>query len=325
METSESTLINQSLTTAYNYIQTGRSEKAIPLLGIAQKFSKSPLVADLLSLSKGLSDAGLQKRLADEFGVVWCGENLDGKTIEVFCDQGMGDIIQMLRYIYMMKTRWPSCYVVLCCYAYYDAMAHLIAEIDYVDSFVPCHETCDYFVNFFSLPTILSDIKVPFQYPAHFKEVMKSPIPHQPTLIVKRRRVKSVGVAWRSNPNNELAVIKTIPDEIIRGLASDRYELFSLDPSKCLDFMKPLVLANLHDTALQISALDCVVSVDTVVLHLAGAMKARTFGLIPDDCDPRWDGYGYGCEWYPSVTLIRQQGDWTKAVAEVKRCIEYLC
>jgi ADP-heptose:LPS heptosyltransferase len=62
------------------------------------------------------------------------------------------------------------------------------------------------------------------------------------------------------------------------------------------------------DTAALINAMDCVVTVDTSILHLAGAMGKRTYGLLNHkDPDPRWKI----ANWYESVTLI--EGDWSDA------------
>jgi hypothetical protein len=328
-------LINQSLAAVYNCIYTGRPNEAINMLEVVQRIEpENPLVPDffrLIAAKSGLCD---QPELAEKFGKEWGGENLDGCTIEVFCDQGMGDTINMLRYLYLLKTRW-NCHIVLNCYAYFEQFERLFKDIDYIDEFVKFHKTCDYFTNVFSLPTILSGIELPIYYPAHFALVMQKGVPPQPMLpayptfssadaLNNLPEKPRVGVAWKSNPDNQLSLIKSIQLDVVENLKSPMYDLWSLHPDECPSFMNKIQLKDLYDTAAVISCLDYVISVDTVVLHLAGAMQTPTFGLIPDGCDPRWGTEGDATVWYPSVKLIRQNGDWLNAVIRAKESIESL-
>jgi len=328
----QSKMINQSLAAAYNCIHTGRPNEAANMLGVVQRIEPdNPLVPEffrLIAAKSGLCD---EPEIA-EFGNFWGGENLNGCTIEVFCDQGMGDTVNMLRYLHLMKNRW-SCRIVLNCYAYFEQFERLLKDVPYIHEFVKYHKTCDYFTDIFCLPTILSDIKLPIQYPAHFAMVLEKGVPPQPILpayatfssadalnnIPEKPRV---GVSWMSNPENQLSTKKSIPLEIIEKLQSPMYDLWSLHPDECPPFMNKIRLRDLYDTAAVVSCLDYVVSVDTVVLHLAGAMQAPTYGMIPDGCDPRWGTENDLTEWYPSVTLIRQEGDWLCAIKEVKECLE---
>lgn len=337
----QSKMINQSLAAAYNCIHTGRPNEAANMIGVVQQIEPdNPLVPEFFRLIAAKSGLCNEPEIA-EFGNFWGGENLNGCTIEVFCDQGMGDTINMLRYLQLMKARW-SCHIVLNCYAYFEQFERLFRDVPYIDEFVKYHKTCDYFTDIFCLPTILSDIKLPIQYPAHFSLVMEKGVPPQPILeaspqlsdawhgIQSRYRefydpTPNVGVAWKTNPENQLLYQKkSIPTEIIERLKSDRYHLYSLCPDECPDFMRKIDLCDLYDTTAVIHGLDYIVSVDTVVLHLAGATGSTTFGLIADDCDPRWGTEGDTTVWYPSAKLIRQDGDWSNAVDKVKEAIESL-
>jgi len=330
----QSSLISQSLAMAYNYINTGRPNKAVEMLGVVQRIEpENPLVPKFFQLIAANNGLCSQPELA-EFGNLWGGENLDGATIEVFCDQGMGDTVNMLRYLYIMKERW-SCKIILNCYAYFEQFKRLIEEVDYIDEFVRFHKQCDYHTNIFSLPAILYKVDLPVYYPAHFSLIMEKVVPSQPKLtahstfstcrdVIERVFEKpAIGVAWRSNPDNILSLTKSVPTNIIEQLVSDSYDLYSLDPNECPAFMKKLELRDLYDTTAAINCLQHIVSVDTVVLHLAGAVGVPTFGLIPDDCDPRW-GTEEKTVWYPSVKLARQQADWAKAVKSVKEALESL-
>jgi ADP-heptose:LPS heptosyltransferase len=73
------------------------------------------------------------------------------------------------------------------------------------------------------------------------------------------------------------------------------------------------------DDARVMSALDLVISVDTMTAHLAGALGRNTWTLLPFDADWRWMKDREDCPWYPTMRLFRQQrqGDWSGLVAEV--------
>ncbi len=76
---------------------------------------------------------------------------------------------------------------------------------------------------------------------------------------------------------------------------------------------------NFYDTALAIDNLDYIISVDTSVVHLSGAMGKPTFVLLPYNPDWRWGLEGNKTEWYDSVTLFRQKeiNDWDTVFTEL--------
>lgn len=323
--TQTSEFVNQALATVYNFLNTSRPNKAVQLLGVVTQINaNAEFVSDFWDLIAWDWDHGRRPDdILYEFGYLWRGEDLNGKSIEVMCDQGMGDIINMLRYLKEMKNRW-DCRIVLNCYAYHKELERLMADIDYVDEFVKYHKQCDFHTNIFSIAAILTGVELEVYYPANFDLIMAKPIPPQPLIggwpLEDDGRTK-IGVAWQSNRENVLSTIKSIDTEIIETLVSDHYELYSLNPAQCPPFMKATSLNDLLDTVKLMETLDAVVSVDTVVLHLAGAMGITTFGLIPTDADPRWEG-GSPSVWYPSVTLVKQNGSWTNTVRKLKDQLE---
>jgi ADP-heptose:LPS heptosyltransferase len=70
--------------------------------------------------------------------------------------------------------------------------------------------------------------------------------------------------------------------------------------------------------------MDVVISVDTVIAHLAGAMGKKTFLLLPDKSSFLWMGERNDSPWYPSIKIFRQEtlGDWKKPIKEIIKCLK---
>lgn len=308
--------IDQSLALCNNYVHTGQEGKAEDLLKMLSRVAPESKTVNFIKASR----YGMLSPTMGERWISCYTQPLDGKSIEVFCDQGMGDIINMLRYLEEMKRRW-DCRVVLNCYAHFDQMKDLMEDVSCVDRFLKFHERCDYHTNIFTIPCILNDIDP--EYPPNFDELLGTEIPEQSLIEVTppaRQSRFSVGVVWRSNPNNILMVKKSMDVEEMRTLKNENTLLYSLVPGGSADFLATKPLENLKNTALLISVLDVVVSVDTAVLHLAGAMGKTTFALLPKVADVRW-GKEDTTVWYPSVRLFRQEkkNDWQTPLSRVKR------
>ena len=314
-------VVNQTLATCNNYLYTGRPNKAVKLLEVVKRIDpdNSAMKKMFLYISSVVAEGPLPD-MADVFGRNWNREDLDDKSIEVFCDQGMGDTINLLRYLYTMKSFWPRCRIVLNNYAFHHEFKGLLEQVNVIDELTNSHVKCDYHTNILCLPSLLNRLSVEGHYPTPWAAVLNTPIPQQPLLsakeVTKSPDRPCAGISWRSNPNNVLSKYKSISDEEVEVLKESGVNMYSLMP------LHNSVLApieTLADTAAVIKSMDVVVSVDTVVLHLAGAMGKATFGLLPKTADPRWADEETTV-WYPSVRLIRQtiEGDWTEPLRQVK-------
>lgn len=111
------------------------------------------------------------------------------------------------------------------------------------------------------------------------------------------------------------------PYDAIEGFA-----WFSLQLGEALPRAPALAQADIRLTAAAISALDLVVSVDTMIAHLAGALGRPCWVLLPAACDWRW-GHGAETPWYPSLRLFRQPepGDWQGPLAALACALRQAC
>jgi ADP-heptose:LPS heptosyltransferase len=85
-------------------------------------------------------------------------------------------------------------------------------------------------------------------------------------------------------------------------------------------------LSDVDEMAALLQSLDCVITADNSVAHLAGALGCRTLIMLSCSADWRWKSDGATSPWYPSVQLYRQPrpGDWSTVAAQVAQALEAL-
>lgn len=236
----------------------------------------------------------------------WKGEPLAGKSILVWYEQGLGDQIQMCRFAKTLKARGAA-HVALGCR---PTLVDLMATTPGADEIIPVPRDAkivirryDCWTRFFSLPGRL--------------DVTLNDIPAEPYLSAPeahRARWKGasgVGLAWRASPTGFNGQNKSLPDEAAQRLLD--LGVMSLDPADS-------GVADFADTAAIVEQLDLVISVDSSVAHLAGAMGKPCWTLLPRlHCDWRWGRSRADTPWYPAMRLYRQQtvGDWGPVIDQV--------
>lgn len=140
-------------------------------------------------------------------------------------------------------------------------------------------------------------------------------IPAAPYLRVPRdprRRPQGIGIFWRSRSTET-------PTRLARNIAfrnleplAEEFDFVSLQP-------EDTGLSDWHDTATLIQDFELVVTIDTAVAHLAGALGVPVWIMLAVDCDWRWMQRRADSPWYSSARLFRQPapGDWKSVVAAV--------
>ena len=319
--------VMQGVAMANNYFHTGRPNKAIEMLLAVKSIDADNNLAELMMQKICCDQFRIQPpNLSEHFGLNWLGENLDGKSIQIFCDQGMGDTINLLRYVQLLKKEY-DCKIILNYYAFFNQFERILQNQEYIDFFTPFHVKCDYHTNIMSLPAILNGIELYVYYPANFEIILNTPLPNQVNfgqLSGKKLEGKTkIGIVWQTNADNPLSEQKSIELNELNNLSSIDANFYCLQPLKFeSNWIQSLPIEDLHDTASFITSCDYVISVDTAVLHLAGVLGVKTFALIPFDSDPRWEKSNL-TKWYPSVELFRQNEDldWSKPIDQIKNKI----
>jgi hypothetical protein len=263
---------------------------------------------------------------------MWLGEgSIDGKTMLVHADEGLGDSIQFARYIPLLADRGARVILVVD-----DPLYHLMSGMAGVSecllrSEVVVPPTFDLHCALSSLPlafgTRLETIPAPKSYMPQAEESRLKAWQERLGAHDKLR----VGLVWSGNPNHKNDQNRSVPLSMLARILETDAEFISLQ-KRLRDYDREALFAekrildltdHLHDfgeTAALISCLDLVISVDTSVAHLAGAMGCQTWILLPYTPDYRWLLDRDDSPWYPTARLFRQnkERDWTNVLDQVR-------
>jgi tetratricopeptide (TPR) repeat protein len=267
---------------------------------------------------------------------------LTDSELIVWSEQGIGDGIQFCRYLPMLKARNVK----------YRLLAHAPLLSFYKDWMGLGDQVClnlDTNPSNDSRPNI-SMLSLPYLFQTELSTVpsatpyLRAPGSTPPHLSVRQAPGGlNIGVAWASNPSNRYMYRhKSIPlADLIQPLIDlvdlDLIELHSLQVGSDVEQLDPWrdhqrvfdwndVVDNFSDTAYVINQLDLVISVDTAVAHLAGALNKQTWLLLPHNADFRWLHQRDDSPWYPTMRLFRQKsrGDWQSVISELQAALNGL-
>lgn len=262
----------------------------------------------------------------------WQGESIRGKRIFLYPEQGLGDTIQCVRYVPLLAARGAE--VILEVQPGLERLMKSIAGVSHVHRPGQYRGSYDLHCPLMSLPrafgTDLSNIPadVPYLTPD--------------SLDVERwaERVDSpglrVGLVWSGNPSHTRDRLRSIPLQQLREiLAVPGVRFYALQKGPGLrqltevaESLRPVVLdeelKDFGDTAAAIANFDLVITVDTAVAHLAGALGKPVWILVAKSADWRWLRDRTDSPWYPTAKLFRQEvlGDWTDVLEQLRADLE---
>jgi len=269
---------------------------------------------------------------------VWDGSDLRGKTILVFAEQGLGDTLQFIRYVPLLTQQGATVKIVC-----QTPLVELLRNVEGVSQIFPFEDTLtasfDCYIALLSLPHLLGTTlqTIPAKIP-YITATKSLPLPIPPETKFK------VGIVWASGfRSSELKLFniyksKTCPVDLFVNLLSiPGVTLYSLQVGKdSTDLDKHLPhpqivnltpqIQDFTDTAAFVNQLDLVITVDTSVAHLIGAMGKPVWILLPHFPDWRWLLGRRDTPWYPTMRLFRQTtlGDWAGVMQEIALCLNSL-
>jgi hypothetical protein len=247
---------------------------------------------------------------------VWRGEALRDKRVLVRCYHGLGDTIQFIRFAAPLRqlARHTVFWV-------QPELLELAKAAPGVDRAIPLHE---------GAPDVAYDLDIEIMELPHALRITPQTLGRGVPYLFARfageadnaSSRKRVGLVWRAGTWNPS---RSIPIELLmRARAAAGVDLVSLqldaDPAEiaaldATDWRR----ADVYLLATRLMTLDLVITVDTMVAHLAGALGRPVWTLLPADCDWRWMEGRSDSPWYPSMRLFRQRhaGRWRDVLDDV--------
>jgi Flp pilus assembly protein TadD len=259
---------------------------------------------------------------------LWLGrEDLAGKTILLHAEQGLGDTLQFCRYATMVAARGAR--VILEVPPTLVGLMRTLAGPSEVLARGAALPPFDFHCPLMSLPLAFGSTLDTVPAPPGYLRADADKVAAWAALLGPARKPR-VGVAWRGSQSHKDDHRRSIGVEAFAGMLTPACEFVSLqdrrDPG---DVALPAAgrlreygdrLADFTDTAALCAAMDLVVTVDTSIAHLAGALGKPAWILLPANADWRWLLAREDSPWYPHARLIRQQpGEaWNAVLARVR-------
>lgn len=258
----------------------------------------------------------------------WEGQDIRGKTLRLIAgDIYLGDAVQFVRFARAAKEAGARVIAEVP-----KRLRSLLRTVEGIDSVTPPHDRAadaDYESHaFWLLFTLRESVErliggeAYIHSPADLRAAWRDRIPRSPGL--------SVGLVWRGSPwrirdrygrrsmtLEDLRPLASVPNIRLYSLqyGEGRTELLEANPP----FPAVDLAPDLPNTCAAMESLDIVVTIDTGIAHLAGALGKRTFLMLPYDACFRWMVDRDDTPWYRSLRLFRQTtpGEWSDVVAAV--------
>lgn len=273
----------------------------------------------------------------------WQGQDLKGKSIVIWTEFGLGDEIMFARFASTFKSLGAQ-HVAIVCQKPLVRLFHGLIDIDHVISSdeVQGLGAYDYWVYPHSIPAYYSLEKN--GVPNHFPYITLDSGLIKNTMVAVPNKKKGwlrIGLVYQGNPTHENDQLRSIFNlnilaDIFRLPNIDWVVLQKGDPERIrsdfesLPFYQLLSISfmgeylnDFQDSAHVCNELDLLISVDTSIVHLAGALGVPACLLLPTFVDWRWGVNRANSEWYPAIELFRQKitGDWRFPVTQLLQSI----
>jgi hypothetical protein len=268
------------------------------------------------------SHAGIPcQHLPRHLQYVWDGQPLDGKRVLVRCYHGLGDTIQFIRYVSLIKSIAAEVFVWA-----QPRLIPLLQTVRGIDKLLALHE---------GSPEVSYDVDVEImELPHIFRTTLKTipadiPYLHVDPMPLQRDGRLAVGCVWqaggwderRSIPFQRLAPLAEVP-----GVQWHVLQHYPEMAGWRDGFGVISGGQDIFEDARILRALDLLISVDSMPAHLAGALGMPVWNLLPADADWRWMERREDSPWYPTMRLFRQEkcGEWGSLIAQVISELEQL-
>lgn len=333
-------------------LDTGRIERGIEVLrgvlALKPDHADARMALGMALLLSGRMEEGLREyewRLessaagspsAFRHGDFWDGRSVEGRRFLLLAEQGFGDALHFVRYAVVLKARGAASVIVGC----RPPLARLLAGAAGVDGVVVEGQTIppvDATVHLMSLPHRLGTDSASIPAPIPYLEADPRLVTTWAERLAERPGLR-VGLAWQGNPDprvdhgrsihlSALAPLSDIPGvrliSLQKGAGSEQIDVFRHVPIEVLEPELDSGPDAFLDTAALMMNLDLVVTTDTAVAHLAGALGRPVWVLLKHPPEWRWLLDRETTPWYPTMRLFRQNpgvsddDPWAPVIARV--------
>lgn len=251
---------------------------------------------------------------------IWRGEQLAGKSVLVRCYHGLGDTVQFARFLPALKDIARE--VTVWCQR---PLVEIIARVPGVDRVIALHD---------GTPEARFDVDIEIMELPHALRAGRDLVARRSSYLTSvhgrsapsREGPYTVGLVWRVGDWDKR---REVPASALRHLALPGIRLFSLQRDAPTSDIASIGAVDISTPEVEVLAshlqeLDLVISVDTMVAHLAAALGRETWIMLHADCDWRWPATGSRTYWYPHARLFRQRtlGDWSGVIAELRAALQ---
>lgn len=257
----------------------------------------------------------------------WQGEDISDKILLIHGEQGLGDTVMMSRY-FPLAQRLAKKVIVDCPPESIALLKHNFPDLEYFprDDTQPINLPFDFWVGSLSLPLMFDSVCETVPGKSGYLDTPADHVEYwieQVNMHARPGHIK-VGVAWSGFPGHRADRRRSLEWKLARLMLEQHPEVdFFVLQTKAPDDLPANVynvsdqIATLSDTAALVGQMDLVISVDTSIVHIAGALGKQTWMLLPYRYEWRWGLEGEANCWYDSVRVLRQPsaGAWAPVLS----------
>ncbi len=271
---------------------------------------------------------------------IWKGEDLREKTLYTYYEAGFGDVLMFYRYMPILTSMCKKVII-----KPQKELASLFRENSYGAEVLEIFDSenelkFDYHIPFLSVPLVLGckkdDIFV--NHNNNYIKANPAKVKYYKEKFCQNNKFK-IGIKWQGNTHYDTERVLNVEDfyRLLKLPNTQFYSFQTFEGSEEIEKIKSnyeitdlgSTFSNFSDTAGAIENMDLIISNDTSLVHLAGAMQKNCWVLLPHIYNWRWHTDLSKCDWYDSVKIFHQNSncDWNSVFdlveSELKNILNY--
>lgn len=257
----------------------------------------------------------------------WQGEPLTGKTILIHAEQGFGDTLQFCRYLPFLAA--SASQVVFECHPQLTALMETLSPGLTIVAMGQPLPPFDCHLPLMSLPRLFGTTLETIPASVPYLQPPAGRLPFWQSVLPERSGKLRVGLCWAGktypDPGRSIPAAMLAPLAACMAASFVSLQVGEVSAQPAIDLLDlTMLVQDFADTAALVTQLDLVITIDTAVAHLAGALGIETWLLLPAAPDWRWLLKRTDSPWYPTLRLFRQQqpGNWAEVLERVAAALQ---